>query len=305
MNESLLHAFKPRTWFRRGFDKLAGLYKGKSITAQASSDLFDDPLIILDVGCRWGFAERFLTESDRFRIFGFDPDHEECERLQERYRGRNVTLVPLGLAGKRGRRTLYVTHQPACSSLLKPITSLTREYPALSCAREERTVSVETITLKDWAKSVPINRIDYIKVDTQGTELEILKSGQSILKTARALEIEVEFNPIYEGQPLFSEVELYLRNLGFVLWKFTNHVHYSRQPEANQELRIDGMCFNENIRVERPLFGGQLFWADAHFINKQVLNEMNPSQRERDEVLFKTLGMSDVLMDRIGAGDRG
>ena len=299
MAESLLRRLKPRTRIKRLFGSLRSLIHDERSHAALGTDFSLEPLIVLDVGCRWGFAERFLEAADRFRIFGFDPDREECERLQGIYEGRNVTLVPFGLAGTEGKRILHLTHQPGCSSLLKPIQRLTDHYPALFCAREERQVEVETTTLRAWAKTSDVSRIDYMKVDTQGTELEILKGGEKLLKTARALEIEVEFNPIYEGQPLFSEVELYLRSLGFVLWKFTNHVHYSRHPEPNPELRMDGMCFNENLRIERPMHGGQLFWADAHFVSKKVLEEKDPAQRFRDEVLFETLGMPDVLQDRI------
>jgi FkbM family methyltransferase len=258
----------------------------------------DDPLVVIDIGCRWGFADQFPLDASDLRVYGFDPDPEECARLQDLYQGKPVRIFPVGLSGKTETRTLHQTHQPACSSLLPPIEDLTRNYPALGCARKISESKVNTVTLSAWALSENVRWADYLKVDTQGSELEILKGGEALIRSARALEIEVEFNPIYQGQPIYSDIDLYLRSLGFVLWKFTNLVHYSKHPELNQAHGIDIVCFDENYHNEQPLYGGQLFWANAHFIHRSVLEDSNPLQRQRDQRLFEILRMPDVLRDR-------
>lgn len=280
------------------FKPLLSRFFQKKLTPRMCLRVEGDPLVIVDVGCRWGFADAFPLDADDLRIFGFDPDQEECERLRARYAEHKVEIVPLGLAGRPGIRTLHFTRQPACSSLLKPIEALTQDYPALNCAQKERCFEVETTTLDLWSRAIDLKWVDYLKIDTQGTELEILRGGESLLSGVRALEVEVEFNPIYEDQPLYSDVDHYLRQQGFILWQFTNHVHYSRYPEKTPLLGDDGVCFNENIRIERPRYGGQLFWANAHFIHRDVLETQDPLQRARDDRLFHVLGMPDVLLDR-------
>ena len=45
----------------------------------------EDELVIVDVGCRWGFADNFIDNLDNFRIYGFDPDKAECDRLNKYY----------------------------------------------------------------------------------------------------------------------------------------------------------------------------------------------------------------------------
>lgn len=257
----------------------------------------DRQLVIVDIGCRWGFAEKFTHKKACFRIFGFDPDREECARLNALYDDPLISIVPVGLAGISGNRTLYVTQEPACSSLLPPDPELTENCRALHCARHVKSVVVETTTLDSWASESNVNVIDHIKVDTQGTELEILKGGTGILKTVRSLEIEVEFNPIYLGQPVFSEVDAFLRSEGFVLWKLTNQVHYSRQGSSDKSLGDDVVCYDDKHVVHHQLFGGQLYWANAHYIKQSVLNfdENSNAQKLRDIVLFQTLGMPDVV----------
>lgn len=262
------------------------------------------PLVIVDVGCRWGFADKFIVENDdvEMKIYGFDPDAEECKRLENIYsEQKNITLVPVGLAEEPEEKVLYLTKEPACSSLHKPNTRLTQKYPALDCAKEVEQITVNVSTLDIWAKEEKLNYIDYIKIDTQGAELSILKGGENILSTMRFLEIEVEFNPIYDGQPVFSDVDHYLRKHGFVLWRFSNLVHYSQNEESNIILGTDTINYDQH-RLEHELRGGQLYWADAFYIKKDIVDTKydKDSQSEivRDAKIAKMLGFLD-LEDRL------
>lgn len=261
-----------------------------------------NPIMVLDVGCRWGFAERFLSNEyrDNFKIFGFDPDEEECQRLQTSYQYLPpgfVTCISLGLASGSGIRKLHVTKEPACSSLHAPIQFLADYYPALDCIKLQKQVKVNVITLKQWAKEYDVNTMDYIKIDTQGSELEILKGADDFLDSARCIDIEVEFNPIYEGQSLFGETDTYLRSKGFVLWRLTNLVHYSLGGESLSLIEPNNIFFDNNHRLESPAYGGQLFWADAKYIHSDVLKKRNVDsmQTQRDITLFTALGMNDVV----------
>jgi FkbM family methyltransferase len=273
----------------------------KKITPISDTFSFDDKIIIVDVGCRWGFAERFLDEAyqKRFKIFGFDPDQLECDRLQLSYSHLPdgcVTCVPIGLAGMPGIRNLYLTKEPACSSLHAPIRFLAENYPALDCISMDEVVTTKVTTLDLWACENDLQSIDYIKIDTQGSELEILKGGEGILNTARCIDIEVEFNPIYEGQSLFAETDAFLRSKGFVLWRLSNLVHYSLGGELLPIQDINSVCFDVNVRQESQAFGGQLFWADARYINRDVLcaRKVDSERYMRDSILFESLKMIDV-----------
>ena len=56
-----------------------------------------------------------------------------------------------------------------------------------------------------------MDRVDFIKLDTQGSELDILHGAGSLLDNCSGLQLEVMFSPLYEGQPLFADVDAYLR----------------------------------------------------------------------------------------------
>jgi len=257
------------------------------------------PIIILDVGCRWGFADKFLLGDDceNLKIYGFDPDENECERLDKLYATDNISLVPIALADKPGKRVLYLTKEPACSSLYKPNKNLTENYFALDCAKEVSQIEVEVSTLDIWAKETEIKYVDYIKIDTQGAELSILKGASSILSSVRFLEVEVEFNPIYDGQATFAEVDIFLRKFGFVLWKFSNIVHYSKEQESDMILGNDSINYDHH-KLKHEVRGGQIYWADAFYIKEDIVNTNytieSIEQIKRDAYLASKLGFLDL-----------
>jgi FkbM family methyltransferase len=267
------------------------------ISTHTKEETLARKLVALDVGCRWGVEHKLMTADKLFQIYGFDPDTKECLRLSQLYDDDSISFIPLALAQTTGPRTLFSTKEPACSSLFQPNPALTEHYPALACARQVSTTEIKTTTLDLWAAQNKISIIDYIKLDTQGSELEILKGGLDTLKTVRCLEIEVEFNPIYLGQPVFSDVDNFLRSQGFVLWKLSNQVHYSRQGTPSVPLGEDQIFYDDMQAVKHTVYGGQIYWANAHYVNKEVLNSpLRPiTDLALDIALFDALGMPDVV----------
>ncbi len=282
---------------KKSAPKLAIQALGSTVAIAKQDATLGRKLVVLDVGCRWGFAQKFMAANDLFQIFGFDPDPKECERLAKYYADPAITLIPLALAQTVGSRTLFITQEPACSSLLEPNPDLTEHYPALACARQVSTTEIETTTLDLWAAKNKVAIVDYIKIDTQGSELEILKGAEDMLQKVRCLEVEVEFNPIYLGQPIFSEVDIFLRSQGFVLWKLSNHVHYSRQGSPDRPLGEDHIFYDDKQAVKHTVYGGQIYWANAHYVKQHVLSTTprSPQESALDIALFDTLGMPDVV----------
>lgn len=274
----------------------------RSQASKSESLSSGNPIVVIDIGCRWGFADRFIGIQDKgnFSIYGFDPDQEECTRLQKEYQDLPegfVRCIPLALAGVHGNRNLYITSEPACSSLYPPIKFLSDHYPALKCIGLKNVVTVEVIPLSRWARENNVISLDYIKIDTQGSELEILKGAGDLLHTTRCIDIEVEFNPIYEGQSLFSETDAYLRSKGFVLWRLSNLVHYSLGGELLPLEEDNTICFDTGKRQEMQAFGGQLYWADARYVHSEILRKQisDTSKVDRNLRLFTALGMTDIV----------
>jgi len=273
---------------------LTSMQKGVATSFEPFKHL-DRTLVIVDVGCRWGFAENFTHDLNKFTLYGFGPDENECNRLNNLYEKSNIHFIPKALGDDHRITSLYMTQNPACSSIFPPNSTLTDTHPGLECAKTVGIGEVEMTTLDRWAASANVPVIDHIKLDTQGSEFLVLKGAENALKGIRTIEVEVEFNPIYEGQPLFGEVDKFLRDRDFVLWKFDNLSYYGLPGES--EMIIENDIIHYNHRSEKTVkYGGQVHWANAHYVHKDLAQALvtSPMQLSRDIALLDILGHTDI-----------
>lgn len=250
------------------------------------------------MGARWGFASTWDELGDRYLAIGFEPDAEECRRLQELHRasGTPHRVAPVALGPRTGMATLHVARQPECSSLYPPSAAAYQRHPGLAMMAPESTITVELAALDDWCAAEGVDRVDVLKVDTQGAELGVLSGAEQALAGVRAVEVEVEFNELYEGVPLFGDVDRFLRRTGFVLWRLRDLAHYGqsgadlgwRAPEA---WHLDGAAYAFEGGA------GQLFWANAFFLRREVAypdEGLGWHQLVRDACITEALGFHDL-----------
>ena len=254
---------------------------------------------IVDLGARGGLnfdIEEFTSE---VQVFAIELDPIECARLNaiEKINPSSRThYFPVALSSKRETRNFYLTKDPACSSIYPPIESLAYRFRELECIKPASIESLEFITLDDWATCNGIKYVDFLKLDTQGSELDILKGSIQTLSRTSLVEIEVEFSPIYEGQPLFADVDVFMRANGFVLWNLSNLVHYSVYD--NPQLVSNLTCFHNSKRSDLPNPGGQLYWGHALYVSQTFLEEATEKLSENRIIelteVARVLGLMDL-----------
>ena len=247
---------------------------------------------IVDVGARGGLNIKLNSSNFLINKFLFEPDKEECKKLQMQTKdqaGVTSYIFPTGLGSREESRPLFITNDPACSSIYEPIDELSQKYTELNCIKSVGQEIVHLTTLDIWSKEIGIQYIDYLKLDTQGSELDILKGGVEILDQTSLIEIEVEFSEIYHGQPLFADIDIFMRSKGFFLWRLNNLVHYS-DLEFPTECQIDR--FYNSIKFSGAEPGGRLYWGHAYYLNPKsfVHNEVRAAKLTQ---ITKFLGMND------------
>jgi FkbM family methyltransferase len=213
---------------------------------------------VLDIGARQEGEDRYapLLTQNLARVTGFEPEASEFERLEAR--PGPFTYFPHVL-GAGGRATMHVTRYPGCSSLLEPDPAVIDLFETLGASPPDGNflvvdkVDVETVRLDD----VPgLRSPDYIKIDVQGTELQVLTHGPRTLSSAVVVQTEVEFLPIYKNQPLFGDMQCFLREQGFVLHKLIDIGGRGFQPIHNSANPFQAIS--------------QVLWADAVFVRNFV-----------------------------------
>ena len=147
---------------------------------------------------------------------------------------------------------------------------------------------IPTVRLDDVEE---VKKIDYLKIDIQGGELEVFRNGVNKLRNSLIIHTEVEFLPMYKGQPLFSEVEMFLRNMGFVFHRFSPLVSRTVQPMIVGDDIYKGLS--------------QLFWADAIFIKDFTkFDQLNLLQLKKIAlILHDVYGSFDIVLRALMAHD--
>ena len=122
-------------------------------------------------------------------------------------------FLPYAL-GSGSPGTLRICAAPGMTSLFEPNPAALGLFAGFGdFGRVLDRVPIETRRLDDV---VEIDRIDYIKLDVQGSELAIIRSGRARLKSCVMIHTEVSFVPLYIGQPVFGDIDLELRAQGFM-----------------------------------------------------------------------------------------
>ncbi len=210
---------------------------------------------IVDIGARFIGDERYAPIRDHgaARIVGFEPDDEQLEILKEKY--PDQIFLPYFVADG-GERDFYICHYGGCSSLYEPNPEIIDNFTGISTSQGSNFEVVETakVATKRLDDITEISGCDYLKIDVQGAELDVLKGAKERLKECLVVELEVEFVPIYKNQPLFAEIDLFLRQAGFYLHRLMDVSGRAYRP------------FLASGNISKPV--SQLLWADAVFIRR-------------------------------------
>jgi FkbM family methyltransferase len=189
-------------------------------------------------------------------LIGFEPNPEALAELHRR-KGSHETYLPYAV-GDGQRHTLYVGQAPGMTSLFRPdpaVLNLFHGFPQWGRVRCTR--MVDSVRLDDVEETIGA---EFLKIDIEGGELMAFSHAQNRLREILVIQTEVEFLPLYSGQPLFSEVELFLRKRGFMLHKF----------DAINTRVVRPMLVNNDIRAGLS----QVMAADAVFIRDLTTLEM-------------------------------
>ncbi len=183
----------------------------------------DDVRGIVDGGAYHGeIGLKLAAIFPRATVYAFEPASEAFGILASTAQvHRRLVPVNLALSSAAGRKTLYINAQTSANAL-SPVGEGGRRYQT-GQTRHVGSEKVTLVTLDGWARRTGNPPIDLIKLDLQGHELRALKGARSVLRRAvRLVYTEVEFVRIYRENCLFSDVEIYLRELGFELYQLYN-----------------------------------------------------------------------------------
>lgn len=186
------------------------------ITKEYIKQFLPEAPIILEAGAHIGRDTLKMSKLwPQGTIYAFEPVPDLFVQLVERTKERaNVICDPRALSDTNGTAEFFVSSgaSTAASSLFAPLEYLTQRPEVLF-----HTTTVPTITLDSWAAEKNVTHIDFLWLDMQGPELLVLQAAPLILKTVKAILIEVNLTERFTGNPSYDEVKSWLESQGFVL----------------------------------------------------------------------------------------
>jgi len=234
----------------------------------ASRAFASSPLVVVDIGARGGFEPHWSTYGDQVKLIGFEADPIECERLNRQDSSSGNCFYPVALHHDKQKRPFYVTAYPSSSGFYQPDMEFWQRFIYEDYLNVEKTIEIDTVDFDSFAGENGIESVDFMKLDTEGTELEILKGALGFLrKSVIGLSIEVEFLPVHKGQPVFSDVDSFLRQIGFNLFD----LYMYRDPRKVLPVSM------------KPIRGdyGQIIWGQALYLRDGV-KEINVTSSLED-----------------------
>ena len=210
-------------------------------------------LQLIDIGAR----DFSLGELDGFRslcdYIAFDADKEAALRLKQSKQVNSFArfrVIPLYVGNQIGEKDFHIYNSPGESSSLYPDKYFAKAFNSNLAIK--KTVLVNESTLDEIASQNSLNP-DFIKVDTQGTELDILKNADNAIKECLMIESEAEIIPIYSGQSLLHDVSSFLYEKDFQIL-YLNRVFtqkkYSKKSCRGQLIFVDALY---GITVKKAL----------------------------------------------------
>ncbi|MHA1768090.1 MAG: FkbM family methyltransferase [Promethearchaeota archaeon] len=181
-------------------------------------------MTFVDIGANKGYFSLIAAKivGEQGLVFTFEPEPQNCEWIQkniELNNYKNITLFPYALGAKNGKTRLFIGKKSGWHSLLPDLDTGTGE-----------SIEIEQKTLDSVLKEMKHERVDMIKIDVEGSELEVLKGAQKILESNKNIFLLIDVHTTLGVSP--EEVEKILKAYNFTIHEL--EPPYREIPKMNK-----------------------------------------------------------------------
>jgi FkbM family methyltransferase len=224
----------------------------------------------LDVGAQGGFNSEFFFPqkyNNFFEPIMIEPIKEEAEKLKKIYK----LVIEKGLWSAKTKKKIFILgSRLGSSSMYEPNESAFNMYNLdkknIDSFKITGTQEIECEQMSEALIEINIKELDYLKIDTQGAELDILKGMNNFRPLL--IRLEVQIFSIYKNVPNWTKLVSFLDDLGYMVCEWRNiGSHKTRLanemdmlfiPNYTTKLGSDLIKKNENKFISMMLIFGQL-----------------------------------------------
>ena len=210
-----------------------------------------------------------LIDNKIGNLNAFEGDERQIEKLKLKYKD-SIKLFNEFLFDGSDQDLYLAKPGSGLTSLFKPNEKVLNFFNSFSYfGKISEIKKIKTSKLND-IENLPL--IDFAKLDIQGSELTVLKNGSLKLVKCLAIQVEVSYVCLYENQPTFGEIDLWMRESGYIPHRFIDIKRWSITPTI----------FNDNPRVP----GNQLLESDIIYIKDPFRTELLDDEQLKKLILL-------------------
>jgi len=204
---------------------------------------------VVDVGANTGQYGGELRETGYSgRLVSFEPLSAAFEVLAKRAaKNQPWECMRMALGSHDGTACLNVAANLVSSSILPMLQAHSNAAP------ESRYVGIEDAPMRTLDSLAPVlfrpQDSIWLKLDVQGFEQEVLDGAELLLRSVKAIEVELSLQPLYEGQPLYLPMIEFLQHRGYTL---TSIAPGFFDECTGRLLQFDGIFLREQSTAECP-----------------------------------------------------
>ena len=175
--------------------------------------------VLVDIGASGEPPPIWSAIASHSTYVGFDPDLREIH--EDRLSGYHSSVIINEAVTERpdvSKIPFYLTASPFCSTTLGPNPQATAHWLERDFFAVQSEATLRATTIDAVLKDRGLSTIDWIKLDTQGTDLRLLNSiSSNVLSRVLAIDTEPGLIEIYQGEDMFVDVHRDLTSKGFWL----------------------------------------------------------------------------------------
>jgi FkbM family methyltransferase len=228
-------------WLKK---KLNNFFLSPSV--QAIKELpYNGAVCLLDIGAAGEVEPRWKPFAQFLNYVGVEPDERSRSTLlNNKNEFISYQILPYALAANNQTLSFNLCRKPKVSSLYEPNTEFLSRFLDVERFEILEKISTDCVSLD----SVDVPDVDFLKIDIQGAEYDVLKGASSCISSALGLELEVEFSELYKDQPLFGDVCKSLSQHNFEFIDFVNLDRWERNAHSGY-----GQCvFGDALFLKSP-----------------------------------------------------
>ena len=259
--------------------------------------LGENKLVTLDVGAQGGFFNGSIFSKKYNTFFEpimVEPIPGEAKKLVE----QNYKVIFKGLWSSNCKKRLYILgKRSGSSSMYKPNKNSfnlynlkKKDFPLFDITDE---IDVDCTTVKESLNKFEIKNLDFLKIDTQGSELEILKGLGEYFPLI--LKVEAQIVPMYENVPNWGELVNYLYHMNYMTCEWIKiGKHSTRTPTEMDMIFIPNYLTETGKKIilsrEKEFVSLMIIFGQIKFLQviseKLNLSEKLNVQKLRDKFFY-------------------